>query len=255
MVVTGFIRTFVGCVISTGDCLILKPITDTIVRVRDEDNLVLAAYVESEESNIYWFGSGNRQISDYDHLATITREKNKIRVQLGIWRVDRFLFNSYLLKRFDVWINGKLSWTVMDEVIPEQHLWVKASTTCSIDEPDLNCQNSPHGHVTWEYSGCNVTISDVNHKIVCEFDKCEEISKLDYEERKRRLLEEAERGNIIKILTLLMMGTSVSFESEFQESPLCTLLRKGYGEATQLRLVHNKPGTETTRTRTEILLK
>ncbi|KAJ4434771.1 hypothetical protein ANN_23342 [Periplaneta americana] len=125
-------------VISDSDCLILKPITDTIVRVRDEDNLVLAAYVESEESNIYWFGSEIRRLEQWKVKLDCDRRSTSIIT-----------------------------------VIPEQHLWVKASTTCSIDEPDLNCQNSPHGHVTWEYSGCNVTISDVNHKIVCEFDKCE----------------------------------------------------------------------------------
>ncbi|XP_069688197.1 putative ankyrin repeat protein RF_0381 [Periplaneta americana] len=217
-----------GCIIG-GECLVLRHRTPQVVRVREGSTLVLQADVESEEDNLWFYGPGNRQVGEFDHRVDITREEFVI--QLYIWRVDRYQSGVYFLKGFDRWSNERLNWSVIVQVVPEYHVTLDtAPTSCAAVE------NPERSYVTWEYLGCDVVIRDADSKLVKEYNHCGELTRLESEERKRLLMEAVQTKDIIKLKTLLLLGTRVNYNLTSVGSPLCAASRKGNVEISQLLL-------------------
>ncbi|XP_069688253.1 uncharacterized protein [Periplaneta americana] len=235
MFVVGHIIILCGCFIADNG-LILNPVTPDVVRIKEGNTLILEAYIESEESNIWFFGPGDTQIGNFNEQATITREDNK--VQLEIWRITRFQSGTYFLKGFDIWSNDKCNWTVIVQVVPELHVRMDSASDCisNIQEPEVTCTAPFSGEVTWEYSGCNVVIKDADQRDVNKFDQCGEFSAFNSTERARLLSEAARRGDTVDVAILMILGTPSDGELQAHKSPLCIASREGHLEVTQFLL-------------------
>ncbi|XP_069688791.1 ankyrin-1-like [Periplaneta americana] len=235
MFVMGHIIILCGCFIADNS-LVVNPVTPDVVRIKEGNTLTLEADIESEENNIWFFGPGNTKIGNFNQQATITREDNK--VQLEIWRITRFQSGTYFLKGFDVWSNDKCNWTVIVQVVPEHHVRMDSASDCisNIQEPEVTCTAPYSGEVTWEYSGCNVVIKDADQQNVNKFDQCAEFSAFNSTERARLLSEAARRGDIADVAMLTLLGTALDGELQTHKSPLCIASREGHLDVTQFLL-------------------
>ncbi|XP_069688793.1 ankyrin-1-like [Periplaneta americana] len=235
MFVVGHIIILCGCFIADNS-LVVNPVTPDVVRIKEGNTLTLEAYIESEENNIWFFGPGNTKIGNFNQQATITREDNK--VQLEIWRITRFQSGPYFLKGFDIWSNDKCNWTVIVQVVPELHVRMDSASDCisNIQEPEVTCTAPYSGEVTWEYSGCNVVIKDADQRDVNKFDQCGEFSEFNSTQRARLLSEAARKGDIADVAMLMLLGTPSDGELQTHKSPLCIASREGHLDVTQFLL-------------------
>ncbi|XP_069688790.1 ankyrin-1-like [Periplaneta americana] len=235
MFVVGHIIILCGCFIADNG-LVLNPVTPDVVRIKEGNTLTLEAYVESEESNLWFFGPGNIKIGNFNQQATITRDDTK--VQLEIWGITRFQSGVYFLKGFDVWSNEKCNWTVIVQVVPEHHARMDSASDCisNIQEPEVTCAAPFSGEVTWEYSGCKIIIKDADQHVVNELDQCGEFSAFNSTERARLLSEAASRGDIVDLVMLMLLGTPSDGELQTHKSPLCIASREGHRDVTQFLL-------------------
>ncbi|XP_069683189.1 ankyrin repeat domain-containing protein 29-like [Periplaneta americana] len=234
--------------VATGKGLILWPITNNTIRIPEGSNLVIEAYYESDETNLYWFAPGNRKLGAFDEEVTITLEEFYCRLE--IFRVSRFRSGVYWLKGFDLYSNEKLNWTLIVEVGPIIHTSMDRPKPCYIhgNITQLPCTAPYTEEVIWQYFGCHVNITRAaDREFIKGVNVCGKLTKLISAERQKRLREASREGDVTTVSMLIQLGAHPT-DSESGVPILSETAELGHVEVTRLLL---NAGADPSRTTTK----
>ncbi|XP_069702349.1 ankyrin homolog [Periplaneta americana] len=218
----------------SGHALQLTRMTGKVIRVPENRDLIIDVRVASSERPLLvWFGPGNRILNIIDRHVTISLEKNVIRLHIS--NANIFRSGMYYLRGVDSWDLEKLDFKVIVEVVVFQHIGTEAVSHLYVNQenPELSCKANYYDDVTWEHCGCNVTIRRTQGKIITQFNKCAELSALDFVERQKRLEEAALLNDVITVSTLLLLGAG-NRELGQLRNPLRRAVEGGHVEVTKL---------------------